>query len=309
MDRDDRRDFLKTAGVLAAGALTASVAGAKDGTTSTLSSTRGISTIDESRFLSERLPPPDVDILNRIKSQIKGDTVPASQNFVLSPASADAITSYTTMVSDLKLPPLPGVEAAYTRRELAPWIRPFHFELNLNSALDALDDSESLLNDIRTLNLVRLQINHEKATIPASDADAKNRHEATVGDLALSEYNKNLRVRLTQRIIDLIEYTKAARYGAKVLFGIESNELTYESDNNVAVSTFRESLRRLLESYRGIVAKDQELVIPISLRHAKAKNSQPLVPRWKAGTDAEARPTDQLGVENLELWGQLPISF
>lgn len=173
---------------------------------------------------------------------------------------------------------LNSYEVELTGQKLANWIQPLHFEKNLNSAIDSLEAVEKLIKEIKELVLISISLN----SIENDIENKPNRyriHKELVKNLELVKSLKNLEFKLSKKIIDLIEYTKASKIGAKVLFGLDEEQFEY-SGGLPGLSKIRESLRKLLLKYRTIRKSDQELVVPISLKKAKNKSKNWLIDKW-----------------------------
>ena len=195
---------------------------------------------------------------------------------------------------------LSAYEASISSAAMPAWISPLHFERNLNNAIDALEAVEAILGEIRALGLTRINLNFIAAQLNVAQttdsdqsdpqdlpAEAPQSHRDLSDSLQLDAYEQNIRVRLIKRAFDLVEYTKAAKLGAQLLFQIEP-EATDPVDSFQGVNRIRESLRSLLEEYRSISNRDRESTFAISLKHAKDAVGKYLVTKW-----AEAQTEDR----------------
>ncbi|MEQ9404798.1 MAG: hypothetical protein RIM99_14495 [Cyclobacteriaceae bacterium] len=175
-----------------------------------------------------------------------------------------------------------GFEMELTGPNLAEWIRPLHFEDNLQDAINALEAVERAKKEVLELGLIKLHINQMEAMLEANELTGTAYHDQykeILGGLEIEQFEENINIRYTKKIIDLVEFSKAAKLGAKLLFGITEESIDADSSRG-EINRIRESLRNLLEAFREIEKKDQEVIIPISLKQAKSKAGPFLVSEW-----------------------------
>lgn len=236
----------------------------------------------------------DLSIFNMLKNELfdpdsdDGDTFTKESEIFLS--------KHKTGMSDNA--GILGVEAGLTGAGLPRWIKPLAFESNLNKALDALTALEALLTENRNRKLFKIQDNFTSAMLKSlDDPDALQSHIKMSKSFQGDGYKENLELRIVKKFVDLVEYTKAAKLGAYVLFNIDYIDME-ASPSLSGLSVIREGLRSLLITYRRISNKDREIIIPISLKNAKS-NDQYIVPFCETN-DEGARPIE-LGLEKDQL--------
>lgn len=176
---------------------------------------------------------------------------------------------------------LDGHEAEITGRNLVDWINPLHIERNLSNAIDALEDVERLHKEERDIIVMKTQLHLTRRLIDKSGAGSNEevtKHDALANDLKLEGLALNISVRKTKRLLDLYEYSKAVKLGAKVLHGVEINDIDEPGQQIQGVTKIRTSLRAVIEAYRKISMNENEMVIPISLKHSKNDAENWLVP-------------------------------
>ncbi len=188
-----------------------------------------------------------------------------------------------------------GSESEITGTRIANWIEPLHFEINLNEALDALEGLDVLMKEIRNHKLIYTRNNYFTHMFKqnAPDSDEFKLHKKLVEKLELDSIYDNLWNRWGIKYLDLNEYTKAAKLGAKLLFNIENSQIEYRGSDLEIVNQIRESLRSLLLEYEQILKKNQEIIVPVSLKFSINKNNNSLVEKW-TDTAGERDPKDGL---------------
>jgi len=218
----------------------------------------------------------DVSVISMLKAATAGETVMLDPLFTR--GVVDQITNHP---SRLTVPlDLTCFETEITGKKLAPWIQPLNFEKNLNSAIDALEIVDRLLNEQRQTQLIKIQQNFIKGMLSnLPDHTYIDNHNDLSQYIDTEDFSKDLALRFSQKMIDLIEYTKAAKLGAELLFGIKPTDLEFHG-GWVGISKIRESLRKLLEIYRQLIANEQEEIIPISLKKVKNDSDIYLVKEW-----------------------------
>lgn len=185
---------------------------------------------------------------------------------------------------------LNSYETTLSPKKIPDWIEPLHFERNLNEALDALEAAESLLREDQSRKLIAIQQNYIKGMLKTSETEAElQQHNILSEGINLEKYRSSISLRFSKKVIDLLEYTKAAKVGANILYGIPASDLEYQGQEK-GINRIRESLRMLLEMSRKLDKYSQEIVIPISLKAAKNNAGNYLVEKW--GIDPEKRATD-----------------
>ena len=194
-----------------------------------------------------------------------------------------------------------GLEVKVTGPNLPVWIKPLHFEENLNAAIDALEAVEALLGEHR--QLIQLEIQHRYFGRNLNGQE-RAEHEARVAALALPEYRQNLLLRLAKRMTDLLEYGKAAKLGAKLLFNVPIDLIELGTGNfgpgQLGINQLREGLRALLTYYRQLAKEEQELVLPLSLKGTRTLKGEYLVDRW-GDKSADRAPLTGLAVDVLAI--------
>lgn len=200
-----------------------------------------------------------------------------------------------------------GYEVSITGNKMPAWIRPLHFEQNLNSAIDALEAVEELKREELEHTMLNFHLNYydQYFTKNKGKGDVNfKKYKEHLSETNLSGKKENLSLRLLQKIFELIEYTKAAKWGAKKVFGIESEDIEY-SGSFTCVNKIRESLRLLLNKQKEIQKNDQDIIIPISLKQTKIDDDTWLVPRWARenvpdATDKQRHPREPLGITRFD---------
>ncbi|MCG8342039.1 MAG: hypothetical protein MI684_04290 [Chlorobiales bacterium] len=185
-------------------------------------------------------------------------------------------------------------ETVVTGKNLPKWIQPLQFEKNLNAALDAVDACDALMVEIRNYRLAKVQHNFISGMLRSLDDDqsALKEHLRILSDeISNLEYFDNLATRLGNRLIELVEYTKAVKLGGRILFGFDESSMEY-SGGFKGVAKIRESLRNILFEYRKIASLDQEVVVPISLKQAKNSAGNYLVKSWSDNPTERSRNVD-----------------
>lgn len=185
---------------------------------------------------------------------------------------------------------LDSFETNITSKTIVDWIAPLQFERNLNEALDALEAADALLREERNRVLIEMQQNYIKAMLSSETMSSElSKHNDLISDLEMEQYSNSINLRFAKKVIDLIEYTKAAKLGAKVLYGVNEPEFEYQG-NEVGINKIRESLRSLLEISRNLDTQSQEIIVPVSLKSAKNTAGNYLIEKWD--TDPENRHTN-----------------
>lgn len=177
-----------------------------------------------------------------------------------------------------------GFEADLTGKQIADWIKPLHFENNLNSAIRALNQLEKLINERDSHLLALAQFNHLDSYFSKEDNGLQKDLHKTLKNVlkqgfSSNEYFENITIRILHKIYDLIEYTKAVKLGGKLLFGYEYKTPEYDGFLD-SINRIRESLRYMLQEYYKTANTDQETIIPISLKQALNSSKNRLVDKW-----------------------------
>lgn len=202
-----------------------------------------------------------------------------------------------------------GIETILTGAKLPRWIQPLHFESNLNTALEALKAVDALVTEYRSLILsemhsrfVGLELIRHYGDEPQADI---GQFMQLTKSLNYKSIKAGLEFRISKRMIDLIEYSKAAKIGAKVLFEIDEDDIEVEglndSDYPDVLSKLREPLRRLAEEYRILATSMSEELIPVSLKHGK-DHSGNFVANWTGDSEtSQQNHTTGLGQSELTI--------
>lgn len=164
-------------------------------------------------------------------------------------------------------------ETQISGNSLASWVKPLAFENNLNHAIDALATVDVLLSDYIKNQLVHVQDNFIRGFLsnqsnPSEDEDFLEQHATLFKTLNLDERKESIELRLAHSIIDLIEYTKAAKLGAKLVFDIDPEAVEYDGSQQ-GITKIRESLRALTIAYRKLSKIQADIIVPVSLQRGK----------------------------------------
>lgn len=200
------------------------------------------------------------------------------------------------------LRPNPGgpiLEVQISGEQLPDWIQPLQFEKNLNSALDALQTTDALLKEFRELLLSEVQNNFMGGLLSAEENPAfLEIHQNLTDGINMDAAKDSLRRRISHSLIDLIEFSKAAKLGAHLLFKIPLNDPPGGGAVR-GISIVRESLRGLLNQYRKIASREQTTTVSISMKRAKKKDGEWLSSEWPAKRSTTVGPTEH--VFNIDL--------
>jgi|GEM_PF-4455061 len=174
-------------------------------------------------------------------------------------------------------------ESQLTGTDIPRWILPLQFEKNLNSALDSLNALDGLLKEYREILFKEIQNNFVAGMLSdRPDEEYLLKHKQLSEGLNVEASKHSLERRLAHCLIDLIEYSKASKIGAKVLFNISLSEIEKfpHDEKPKGLSFIRETLRRLLISFRKINNKEHTTTVSLSLKRSKTKNDKWLCSEW-----------------------------
>lgn len=157
-------------------------------------------------------------------------------------------------------------ETQTTGFRMPGWIAPMQLESNLNSALDALSVAESLSAEVQNTRFMRVQNNFIDGMLWTPEQEtARNKHVELSSAIDLDGRLRNLVLRLKQKTSEAIEFSKAAKLGALLIFGIQAQSLVSPPSFD-GLSALRESLRKLHYKYRDLMKSKNETVIPVNLK-------------------------------------------
>jgi|GEM_PF-6276165 len=182
--------------------------------------------------------------------------------------------------------PLDSFETRITTNSIPEWINKFDYQENLNKAIEALESLEMLYSEYTSLvekeiNLLFIK-NEFRETHRGRNSDDFNKifdgQNGLQNDLNLDEYRESLLIRIKHKEVDLIEYTKAAKFGFLHFFQYSVNfgEQLLDSTLSRVISNdfdkttrIRESLRKLVLKQRLITVNEEEVFVPVSLKTSK----------------------------------------
>jgi hypothetical protein len=162
-------------------------------------------------------------------------------------------------------------ESEISGPNLPPWINPFAFDDNLGAAYATLEELDLLIDDHDAIVQRHLDYMYYFLALPT---EQKPDIQGIYEDSDYPTRIESLELRITKKLEELLHLTKAAKLGARLLFGF-SMEILEFNEGRDSIEKVRESLRILGDRYKSAATKYFNTVIKVSLKHARTSESVP----------------------------------